>query len=106
LQVAEAPTDHVVYPVAPYDGVRGKVRLQVVIAANGLVKEVYALSGQRSLAEAAAAAVHSWHYSTFSGSHPTERATTVTVSFLGSDAVFMEFPSWSASGASSGNLVN
>jgi TonB family protein len=94
LQVAEAPTGHVVYPVAPEDGIGGKVRLQIIIAANGLVKQVYVLSGKQPLAEAAAQAVRFWHYSSLQGSERSrERETSVTVSFLGPDAVFLEFPS-------------
>jgi hypothetical protein len=68
--------------------------LQIVIAANGLVKQIHVLSGKQPLAEAAAHAVRLWHYSSFPGQDPsTERETTVTVSFLGTDAVSLEFPS-------------
>lgn len=94
LQVAEAPTGHVVYPVAPDDSIGGKVRLQIVIAANGLVKQIYVLSGKQQLAEAAARAVRFWRFSTLQGNDPaTERETSVTVSFMGRDAVFLEYPS-------------
>lgn len=97
LQVAEAPTGHVIYPVAPDDSIGGKVRLQIVIAANGLVKQIYVLSGNKTLAEAAAQAVHFWHFSSLpSNDQSTERETSVTVSFLGHDAVFLEFPTASA----------
>jgi hypothetical protein len=94
LQVAEAPTGHVVYPVAPDGGFRGRVRLQIIIAANGLVKQIHVLSGKQPLAEAAAQAVRLWHYSSFPGDgSSTERETSVIVSFLGTDAVSLEFPS-------------
>jgi outer membrane biosynthesis protein TonB len=94
LLVAEAPTGHVVYPVTPDDSIRGKVHLQVVIAANGLVKQIHLLSGNQSLAQAAAEAVRLWHYGSLQGSdRSTERETSVTVSFLGTDAVSLEFPS-------------
>ncbi len=93
LQVAEVPTGHIVYPVPPDSGIRGKVRLQILIAANGLVKQIHALSGPQALAEAAAHAVRLWRYSSFPGSAPNDRETSVTVSFLGSDAVFLQFPS-------------
>ena len=97
LQVAEAPTGHVVYPVAPDDSSGGNVRLQIIIAANGLVKQIHVFSGKQPLAEAAAQAVRLWHYSSFRGSdRSTERETSVTVSFLGTDAVFLEFPSSNA----------
>src|SRR5271157_2137658 len=96
LQVAEVPTGHIVYPVAPDSGIRGTVQLQILIAANGLVKQIHALSGPQTLAEAAAEAVRLWHYSSFPGSTHAERETSVTVSFLGPDAVFLQFPSSNA----------
>jgi Gram-negative bacterial TonB protein C-terminal len=83
--------------LAPDDSVGGKVRLQIIIAGNGLVKQIHVLSGKQPLAEAAAQAVRLWHYSSFQGSdRSTERETSVTVSFLGTDAVFLEFPSSNA----------
>jgi TonB family protein len=94
VQVAETPIGHVVYPVAPDDSIRGKVRLQIIVAANGAVKQIRALSGKQILAEAAAQAVRFWHYSSFPAVEQlTERETTVTVSFVGADAVSLEFPS-------------
>jgi TonB family protein len=93
LQVAETPTGRIVYPVPPADGIVGQVRLQIVIAANGLVKQIHAISGKQSLAQAAAQAVRFWRYNPFPGSDgSTERETTVTVSFLGPDAVSLQFP--------------
>jgi len=92
VQVAEAPLGHVVYPVGP-ESVTGKVRLQVVIAADGFVKQIHVLSGKQPLAEAAANAVRLWRYGSFQGPDPNiERETSVTVSFLGTDAVSLEFP--------------
>jgi hypothetical protein len=94
LQVAEAPTGRVVYPVPPLESISGKVQLQVVIAANGLVKQIHLLSGKQPLAEAAAEAVRLWHYASLQGiDRSTDRETTVTVSFLGGDAVSLQFPS-------------
>jgi Gram-negative bacterial TonB protein C-terminal len=103
LQVAESPTGRIVYPQPPDNSISGKVSLQIVIAANGLVKQIHALSGNPSLAEAAAQAIRLWRYTPFQeqsqgikqatqSSQPTDRETTVTVSFLGPDAVFLEFP--------------
>jgi hypothetical protein len=91
VRVAEAPTGHVVYPVSPDEGITGKVRLQIVVASDGLVKQIHVLSGKQPLAEAAARAVRLWRY----GQTPdvaTERETSVTVSFL-ADAVSLQFPS-------------
>jgi Gram-negative bacterial TonB protein C-terminal len=94
VQVAEAPLGHIIYPTAPDDSIRGKVRLQIIIAANGAVKQIHALSGNQPLAEAAAQAVRLWRYSSFPGVERfTERETSVTVSFAGADAVSLEFPS-------------
>jgi hypothetical protein len=94
MQVAEAPVGHVVYPEPPESGVKGQVRLKVIIAANGIVKQIQALSGNPTLAEAAARAIHLWRYSAFTGSDQlAERETTVTVNFVGADAVSLEFPS-------------
>jgi TonB family protein len=93
VQVAEAPVGHVAYPVAPEDGIKGKVRLQIVVAENGMVKKIHALSGDRSLAEAAARAVRLWHYNPFTPKDEVaDRETTVTVDFVGTDAVSLEFP--------------
>ena len=97
VQVAETPIGHVVYPVAPDNSIRGKVRLQIILAANGAVKQIRALSGKQALAEAAAQAVRFWRYSSFPAVERfTERETTVTVSFVGADAVSLEFPSANA----------
>jgi TonB family protein len=93
VQVAETPIGHVVYPVAPDGGISGKVRLQIVIAANGAVKKIHALSGNQTLAEAAAEAVRLWRYSSSGIQQFAERETSVTVSFVGTDAVSLEFPS-------------
>lgn len=94
LQVTEAPTAHVVYPEAPSESITGKVHLQIVVAANGLVKKIHVLSGDQLLARAAAQAVRVWHYKSLDGSDKsTERETSVTVSFVGGDAVVLEFPS-------------
>jgi hypothetical protein len=94
LLVAEAPTGRVVYPVPPDESISGQVRLQIVIAANGLVKQIHVLSGKQPLAEAAAQAVRLWHYGSFQGTdQATDRETSVTVSFLGADAVSLQFPS-------------
>jgi hypothetical protein len=99
VQVAEAPTGRVVYPIPPDETISGKVQFEIVIAANGLVKQVHLLSGKQPLAEAAAQAVRLWHYGSFQGTdQATERETSVTVSFLGGDAVSLQFPARSQSG--------
>jgi Gram-negative bacterial TonB protein C-terminal len=103
VEVAEAPTGYIVYP-APDDLITGKVRLQIVIAANGLVKQIHVLSGKQPLAEAAAEAVRLWHYASSTQPGPVnDRQTSVTVSFLGTDAVSLEFPHARPGAASSKN---
>jgi len=93
LQVAEAPTGRIVYPVPPDDLNTGKVQLQIVVAANGWVKQIHLLSGRQPLALAAAQAVKLWHYAALTATDSVhERETTVTVSFLGPDAVSLQFP--------------
>lgn len=94
VQVAEAPTGRIVYPVSPDDSGGGKVSLQVIIAANGLVRQIHVLSGRQVLAQAAEQAVRLWHYRPFqSEGPPAERETSVVVSFRGADAVSLQFPS-------------
>ncbi len=93
VQVAEAPTGRIVYPISPDDSLGGKVRLQVIIAADGIVKQIHVLSGRQVLARAAEQAVSLWHYRPFqSDGPPEERETSVVVSFRGNDAVSLEFP--------------
>ncbi|HTR67284.1 MAG TPA: energy transducer TonB [Terriglobales bacterium] len=94
VQVAEAPKGRPEYPVAPQGDTRGKVNLKVVIATDGRVKQVLLVSGQQQLARAAEQAVRSWHYKEHErNGTPVEAETSVTVSFLGQDAVSLRFPS-------------
>lgn len=94
LQVAEAPQGHVTYPTPPDAILTGKVRINVVIATDGRVKEIYILSGNRVLAGAAARAVRLWHYAHHElNGEAVEAETSVTISFRGQDAVSINFPS-------------
>lgn len=93
LKVAEAPQGHVAYPVAPEAGTKGKVDLKVVIATDGRVKQIQLRSGKQLLAQAAEQAIKLWRYSKHAiDGEPVEAETTVTVSFLGDDAVSLHFP--------------
>ncbi len=93
LKVAEAPQGHVAYPVAPDAGIKGKVDLKVVIATDGRVKQIQLRSGKQLLAQAAEQAIKLWRYSKHAiDGEPVEAETTVTVSFLGDDAVSLHFP--------------
>ena len=94
VQVAEAPKGRVEYPVSPESDAKGKVNLKVVIATDGRVKQVLLVSGQQVLASAAEHAVKLWRYTEHQrNGAPVEAETSVTVSFLGKDAVSLRFPS-------------
>jgi TonB family protein len=93
LRVAEAPRGHVAYPAAPDASMKGKVNLKVVIGTDGSVKRVFLLSGEQLLAQAAEPAVKQWRYSQHQrDGQPVEAETSVSVSFLGNDAVSLRFP--------------
>jgi TonB family protein len=73
-------------PVYPPDararGVEGTVILDVIIAADGRVKELTVLSGDSVFASAAMTAVRQWVYrTTLLNGRPVEVETTVTVTF-------------------------
>jgi len=94
INVAEAPTEHMVYPVSPNVGLSGKVDLNLVIATDGRVKEVRALSGKPPLVEAAEQAARQWRYSPYAvKGQPAEGEANVVVAFRGADTVSLEFPS-------------
>jgi hypothetical protein len=94
LQVAEAPQSHVIIPSAPDANLTGKVGMNVVIATDGRVKEIYVLSGNRILAEAAVQAVRLWRYSRHElNGEAVEAETGVSIVFHGQDAVSISFPS-------------
>lgn len=89
--IAAAPQNFS-YPVAPNATLTGKVTLKLVIGADGSVREVNIVSGNRALADAAVRAVRRWRY------HPAElngRAaeaeTNVTINFVGDEAVTIAY---------------
>ncbi len=82
ILVHEVPPE---YPLqARVSGIHGTVVLQAVIAKNGTVKSVHALSGPPLLIESALEAVRQWHYkpSTLDGK-AVEADTQISVSFKG-----------------------
>ena len=94
LQVAEVPQGHVLYPDAPDANLTGTVGMKAVIATDGHVKEIHVLSGNRTLAEAAVQAVRFWRYTRHElNGEAVEAETSVSISFHGSDAVSIRFPS-------------
>jgi TonB family protein len=94
LQVAEAPESGFSYPVTPNPTLTGKVSLKAVIRADGTVREVDVLSGNRTLANAAVRAVRHWRYRRYElKGHAVEAETNITISFIGDEAVSISFPS-------------
>jgi Gram-negative bacterial TonB protein C-terminal len=93
LQVAEAPESGLIYPVAPDPTQTGKVSLKAVIGADGRVREIDVLSGNRTLADAAVRAVRHWRYRRHDlKGHAVEAETNITISFIGDEAVSISFP--------------
>ena len=81
------------YPIAPSQNLTGTVLLKAVIGINGAVTSVDILSGNRSLASAAAEAVKQWRYSPQKvNGVPTEAETNIAIDFRGDDAVSVSFP--------------
>ncbi len=80
------------YPVAPRATLLGKVHLRIVIAADGSVKDVSALSGNPALADAALKAVRRWKYrAPLMNGQAVEAETNVTINFAGDDAVTIAY---------------
>ena len=93
LQVAESPVSGFSYPVAPSSSLTGKVILKIVIGADGTVRKVDVLVGNRALAAAAVRAVRHWRYRPHKlNGHAVEVETNIAVSFVGDDAVSISFP--------------
>jgi len=94
LEVAEAPKSHVVYPVSPSPSLTGQVELTLLIGTDGSVEQIRILKGKPALVEAAIQAVKKWRYSRHQlNGRPAEAETSVMISFRGSDAVMLRFPS-------------
>jgi len=92
LQISGRPRK-LVYPEYPQTTARGKVSLQAVVEYDGAVSRVKVLTGDRTLAKAAIAAVRQWRYEPFSGAvPPLERETNITVSFISNEVVAVSFP--------------
>ena len=81
--ITELPRDHFVRPVVARGSPSGEVELNALIAPDGSVQRVAAVSGDRQLAEAGIRAVRQWHYSPSAA----EEATRIKMNFFGSDAV-------------------
>ena len=91
--ISEWPEGAFSYPIAPSRNLTGTVLLKAVIGINGAVTSVDILSGNRSLASAAAEAVWHWRYSPQQvNGIPTEAETNILIDFRGDDAVSVSFP--------------
>lgn len=91
--ISEWPDGGFRYPIAPSGTLTGAVLLKAVIGINGTVTNVDILSGNRSLANAAARAVRHWRYPPHKvNGIPTEVETKVVIDFRGDDAVSISFP--------------
>jgi hypothetical protein len=97
------PPQKIVYPDCPNTNARGKVLMQAVVGSDGSVTRVMVLTGNRSLAVAAAKAISEWRYAPLSGGakrdsgknvdpRKLERETNISVSFIASDVVAISFP--------------
>lgn len=88
LLVSELPQGHFAHPVVSEPNMVGELQLRALIGADGLVKQVTVLSGNRKLAEAGMRAVRQWHYAPYEvlGS-PVEVETHIKMNFFGEDAV-------------------
>lgn len=80
------------YPVADDPALSGKVGLKLLIGITGSVQGVSVLTGKRILADASVKAVRRWRYRPFAlDGHPVEAEANVTISFMGDDAVSIDF---------------
>lgn len=93
VPVAAAPTERMVYPIAPEGSVGGKVHLKILIAVTGRIKQIQVVSGKTPLVRAAERAIQVWSYKPIEDhGQPAEGEANVVVNFRGSDAVSVEFP--------------
>ncbi|MFI5070869.1 MAG: energy transducer TonB, partial [Terriglobales bacterium] len=87
------PPQRLIYPEYPDTKVRGKVTLQAVIGADGRVREVKILSGNKVLSAAAARAIRQWRYNPFlKDGQRVEAETNVGVLFVAADVISISFP--------------
>jgi protein TonB len=84
----------VVYPVYPKVHARGGVALRALVDAEGIVRTVSIVSGNRALASAAVHAVRQWRYRPYmKDGQAVATETNILVSFIAQDAISMSFPS-------------
>jgi protein TonB len=80
------------YPIVADPALSGKVGLRLLIGTAGSVQGVSVLTGKRILADASVKAVRRWRYRPFElDGHPVEAEANITISFVGDDAVSIDF---------------
>jgi TonB family protein len=90
---ATRPPLHFVYPVYRDVRARGKVALTVRVEADGTVRNVRVVSGNRVLAAAAVRAVRVWRYRPYVvDGQPVVTETNIVFSFFAADAISMTYP--------------
>ncbi len=88
------PPRKLIYPEYPDTKIRGKVSLYAVIGADGKVREVKILSGNKVLSAAAARAIRQWRYDPFlKDGQSVEAETNVGILFVSADVISISFPS-------------
>lgn len=93
VQIAGPPLSGFTYPTVPNATLTGKVSLKALIAPDGSVASVDVVSGDRTLARAAAQAVRHWRYGSRElNGNAAEAETNIVISFAGEDAVSISFP--------------
>jgi TonB family protein len=90
---ATRPPVHFVYPVYRDVNVRGKVALTARVEADGTVRSVRVVSGNRALSAAAVRAVRVWRYRPYVvDGQPVVTDTNIVFSFFADDAISMTYP--------------
>ena len=88
------PPRRVVYPEYPATQAKGMVALKAVLTAQGAVREVKVLSGNKALAVAALRAVRQWHYEPYyRDGQSVETETNISILFISEGAISIGFPS-------------
>src|ERR1035438_560649 len=89
---ATRPPLHFIYPVYQDVRARGKVALTARVEADGTVRNVRVVSGNRALAAAAVRAVRVWRYRPYVvDGQPVVTETNIVFSFFADDAISMTY---------------
>ncbi len=87
------PPSHLIYPNYPETDIRGKVTMRAVIGADGRVRGITILSGNKILSAAAKRAVRQWRYEPiYKDGQAIEAETNIAMLFV-ADAISISYPS-------------